>query len=87
MSPVVTLLRALNFSVSEVVGVYDVLPQVLWIKNFGGSRIYCERDSLVPRQHEFSPSQKEWEAVKFKVGKAYGHLVFYVMEHVKKTLC
>ena len=37
---------------SDIVGVYDVLPQVLWMKKiFGGSRIYSERDSLVPQQH------------------------------------
>ena len=34
---------------SEIIGMYDVLPQVLWTKKFGGSRIYNERDSLVPR--------------------------------------
>ena len=54
-------------------GVYDVLPQVLWMKKFLEEQgIQCERDSFIPRQHEFYPSQEKWKTIKFKAYAEYG---------------
>ena len=54
-------------------------------ENFGGSRIYSERDSLVPQHHEFSPSQKYRKQLCLKQMKHMDIQFLYVMEHVQNT--
>ena len=62
---------------SELIGIYDTLPQVLWTKQFLEEQGW--RDSnchhCLPRQHQFNPAGKKWMKFKYEADKAHEHKI------------
>ena len=62
---------------SELIGVYDVLPQVLWTKQFLEEQGWKDSTTVcIPRQYQFNPTRKERTKFQHKTDKAYEHQIF-----------
>ena len=60
---------------SKLIGVYDVLPQMLWTKQFLEEQGWLDSMTMV-YQDKLNFVRKEWLEFKYKVNKTYAHPVF-----------
>ena len=61
---------------SEVVGVYDVLPQTVDEEVFGGARGEDQRNRAIPRQYELHAPRTQWATFQHEADETHGYPIF-----------
>ena len=61
---------------SELIGVYDVLPQILWTKKIsGGTGVERFGQHRLPRQYQLNPTGKKWTKFEYEMNKTHEHYI------------